>query len=367
MSLFRSLLAAASLLGAAPFAITGCGASDSVDDRLSSAAQMAIPARHNTVIADGCALEPWQKQVLASPSGQRVIQDVVLLCFIPRFDGTVSPADPSAKNALAAEAQSLRARGYKVRIGVSFTDETGGKYDGNQTAQRLAAPEWRSAVIAELQARSSAFDGLELDFQSLPNGARDAVGQFVEELAPKIRPLKSLGVFLPPSVTLPSDLPGGDAFDVARLSRSADDLRVMTLDFSCCGAGAGPTIESGWAVDAVRLARSQAGGARISVAYPLYGVDFSRAGERLVTYLEAKGLAALHGLTPARGPTGTPNFRYLDPNGESHELWYDDSESILRTLRAWGPEVFPIDVGVVFYGLGAEDPILWREMARGLP
>jgi spore germination protein YaaH len=205
-------------------------------------------------------------------------------------------------------------------------------------------------------------DGVEIDLQKLPNEARPAVTALVAELAPTVRPAKRLGIFVPPSVTDPSDLPGGEAFSRRELAPHVDRMRIMTLDYSELEPG--PTIDPGWAVDAVRLARTDF--PNVDVSYPLYGMDFGPRGTRPVTYLEAFGIAALAGARIDRGPSGAPFVAWRDGAG-LHFTWFDDAESTARALGAFGHDVLPPDVGVLFYGLGAEEPRLWDELAARLP
>ncbi len=346
-------------------ALLGCGFSGETVDRVGQGTGSQIPPRYASVVSDGCTPDAWQSSALASAGMRRFVKEVVLLCAVPRANGDVGPADPSARHALARVADQLRSEGYKVGLGVSFTDETAERYDGAQTAQLLADPVWRSRVVASLVELSKAVDGLELDLQKLPPGARADVSRFVEELSLRVRPSKELALLVPPSTRDPSDVDGGAAFDLPALAQWVGRMRVMTLDYS--DPTAGPTIDPGWAVDAVRFARSKVGELALDVAVPLYGNDVSDLGTRSVSYLEARAIAESHRLPIELGPTGAPHFFYLDTSGRGHELWYDDADSTARTLRAWEPSVLPLDVGVVFYGLGAEDPALWSTLERALP
>ena len=68
-----------------------------------------------------------------------------------------------------------------------------------------------------------------------------------------------------------------------------------------------------------------------------------------------------------RGPTGAPFIKYVAFGSEPHELWFDDAESTGIALGAWNHGVLPADIGVLFYGLGAEDPALFDRLAARLP
>lgn len=338
-------------------------------------AETALPRRAGTLVVDGCVLDTWQKTTLGSPSARRLVSEVVLLCLVPRADGTVGPRDPSALAHLAAVAAELHGLGYRVHFGIAFTDESGQRYDGAQTASYLADTVWRKRFVDSLGPLVASADGIEIDLQFLPNAARELVTSLATEIK-IVHPGKRLGVFVPPSVSVPSDLVGGDAFSVGALARVVDRLRIMTLDYSIAlvansdgsstaVAGApGPTTDPGWAVDAVRLALASSD--KCDVAYPLYGTDFGPRGLRPVTYLDAIARASLAGAPIERGPTGAPFVRYT-VGGEAHEIWFDDAESTGRALGAWSHDVLPPNVGVVFYGLGAEDPTLFDRLAERTP
>ncbi len=343
-------------------ALVGCGSPSDQHTDLGPASG-PLPKRAGAVIVDGCALDTWQTGTLASPATKRLIGEVIFLCLVPRATGEVGPSDPSALANLAATVNLLHGEGYRAKLAVSFTDETGGKYDGAQTAMRLADTQWTSTVIENLKTASAVADGLELDLQRVPGNAGDLVTSFTKGLGDAIRPGRELGMFLPPSTQSPSDVVGGDAFQLPALAPLIDHARVMTLDFSCCSQMPGPTIDSGWAVDAVRFTRGRLGSSsKLDVAFPLYGTDFGPAGQRAVSFLEATGIAKTAQQSLDRGPTGALQFSYRDDSG-NHAVWFDDADSTARTLSAWDATTLPLDVGILFYGLGKEDPALFDALS----
>jgi spore germination protein YaaH len=322
-----------------------------------------LPPRRGTVVSDGCSLDTWQRATLASPAARRVVSEVVLLCLVPREDGTIGPRDPSATQQIAITAAEVRGLGYRFHLAVSFTDESGARYDGAQTRAWISSPTWRARFRDTLVLAMQPADGIELDLQRLPDDARASVTALVSDASAVVRPARRLGVFAPPSVSNPSDLPGGEAFARRELAPLVDRLRVSTLDYS--ESLPGPTIDTGWAVDAARLALADA--REVDVAYPLYGTDFGPRGTRTVSFLEATAMARAWAAPIERGATGAPFVRWTSAEGEPHETWFDDAESTARGLGAWTHDVLPPEVGVVFYGLGAEDPTLWTRLAAGLP
>jgi predicted small secreted protein len=359
----RLLLAACALVASV---VAGCGTSSGdVTDVVGLGADTALPARAGSVVIDGCVLDSWTRASLGLPATKRVLRggEVIMLCLIPREDGTVGPRDPSARAALADVARDLKNEGYRVHFGLAFTDESGQRYDGVQTRAFLADAAWRRRLKDTLPLVLEPADGVEIDLQFLPSDAEPFVTALVAELSASVRPAKRLNVFVPPSVTVPSDLPGGDAFSRGELAPYVDRMRIMTLDYS--EKTPGPTIEPGWAVDAVRLARGDF--ANVDIAYPLYGTDFGPRGRRPVIYHDAIAISTIGRAPIQRGPTGAPFVSYTAFGGEQHQLWFDDAESTGRALGAWSEDVLPLDVGILFYGLGAEDPALFGRLSGRMP
>jgi len=341
--------------------VLGCSGSSEHVSSVGQGLDVPLPSRPGTVVVDGCVVDPWQRSTLAGRGARRVLQEVVLLCLVPREDGTVGPRDKSARLKLAETVQDLRREGYRVHLGVAFTDESGQRYDGAQTATQIADPAWRARFVDTLPEAVGGADGVEIDLQLLPPQSRPAVTALVTATAAAMRPAKRLGVFVPPSVTSPSDLPGGEAFSRVELGALVDRLRVMTLDYS--EGSPGPTIDPGWAVDAARLALGDVPD-RVDIAYPLYGLDFGPRGLRPTTHADAIATATYSRSPIERGPTTAPFIRYQGFGGESHQLWFDDLESTSRALAAWNGDVLPLTMGVVFYGLGAEEASLFERLGE---
>lgn len=359
MKLFAGLVSATAAL----FALAGCASeSGNTTDRIGLGADTMLPKREGTVLIDGCVIDAWQRSTLAAPSTHRVLSEVTLLCLVPREDGTVGPRDPSAREALFQLISEIKGMGYRVNLGIAFTDESGQRYDGAQTRNFVANVIWRRKLVETLPILLNGADGVEIDLQQVPNDARPFITQLFQELQPAVRP-KHLNVYVPPSVTVPSDLPGGDAISRTELANLVDRMRIMTLDYA--EQDPGPTIDPGWAVDAVRVARNEF--PRVDISMPLYGSDFGPRGRRSITYNDARAVAVIAGAPINRGPTGAPFISYSSFGGEPHQLWFDDAESTGIALGAWTYETLPQDVGIFYYGLGAEDPALWDKLSARLP
>jgi hypothetical protein len=342
--------------------VIGCGSSSSGPRDIAA----RWPAKM-TIIAEGCTLDSGSAAVLASTTTRSLVTEVVLICLAAHQDGSLGTAlasdvttDPTT--AVGETIGILHGFGYFVSAALTVGDETHLPYDAGATAALLNDSAWRSTVLGGWLAMSADADALDLALPTVDNGARDSVTAFVYEIAAMAHPAKKVGVFLPPSSTIPSDLPGGDVFDLASLAPSADRLRLMTLDYSCCGAPPGPTTDAFWAVDVQRLAATQVPSSKLELSAPLYGYDFSTSSATPVTFGEAHALAAARRAELLRTPAATPHFRYSADDGTPHEVWFDDKASTLAMLSSWS-RTTDRNVGVAFYGLGAEDPSIWPALA----
>jgi hypothetical protein len=348
----------------------GCGSEGpGFRERLTEEGAVSLAPRRMTVLAETCSLDAFQLSALEQPALRRLARELVIVCPAVRLSGEVAPVDPDARGAVARAVGRARALGYKTTIAATMGDDLASfpvPYSPVRSLPVLRDLEWRDKVVSGLVEFANMADGLEIDFLSLPDDSRSAVTELFLALEKQIRPRLTLGVMAPPSTIEPSDTPGGNAFDLATLAPHVDRVRMMTLDFSCCGQGGGPSIDSGWAVDAARYGKGRAGSVPVDIAFPLYGTDFSDLGERFVDYTDGRAIADVLGIAPERAIGGELHFGWADAAGRAHHTWYPDAVTASRVLGAWNESVLPGDVGVLFYGLGAEDPALFSTVARGL-
>jgi spore germination protein YaaH len=366
--LFANLAATVGMALAAA-AMNGCGTEGPEVIHFGSEQTSAMPRREGTVIMEGCVLDTWQVSQLDSAAAKNVFHTVILLCPSMRASGEVAPTDPDARAALAHQVAVIRAHGYRVELGVALSDDIDAPLSQTRDDELFANPTWRQQVIKGLADFAPMADGIDIDLQHVPASIRSNLSQFFAELAPTIHNAgpSSIGVFAPPSQTDPSDIPGADAYDLSAIAVNVDRVRLMTLDYSCCGgAPPGPTLDTGWAVDVLRLAQGKIGGKPVDLAVPLFGTDFSELGQRSVTYLEAMAIANAVKAQVIREPSGALHYQWNDEANRAHETWFDDGVSTARTLHAWSTDVVPESVGIVFYGFGAEDPALWDTVSRGM-
>ena len=95
----------------------------------------------------------------------------------------------------------------------------------------------------------------------------------------------------------------------------------------------------------------------------MYGIDFSSTGNHQVSYLEAVGLAQNNGQQIQRTEANGLTFQYTEANGTQHSVFFDDATALMRYQNQFDAEVDP-KVGILYYGLGYEDPALFTELSQ---
>lgn len=309
---------------------------------------------------ESCTISPDVDLTLSDAAAKRLLQTVVLSCLRADTTGALTPADADAAG-VADSIARLRTLGYRVEIGIHFADSTGTAPPPDQAAAELANAAFRTTLVAAAQGYDA--DGWWLAPPTIAASGQSDLTALVTALSGLRSPQKTLSLLLPPSTD--GDLVGGDAFDLPSLAPLVDRMDVATLDYSCCGSGPGPTLDAGWAAEAVHYAAARAPGVPLTASVPLYGVDFSPTDSAYVCYDDAERTLTHEHASLERTAAGTPHFAYT-ASGVAHEVWFDDAVSLGLALAAWEPPALGADVGVTWYSLGCEDPNVWPRVAGAI-
>lgn len=231
----------------------------------------------------------------------------------------------------------------------------------------LASTEARRTLVTELLAACATigFDGVDLDFENVPEGDRDLLSSFVEELAAALhdRSLK-LGMAVYPKTTEPGDWSGARAEDYARLGAAADELQVMTYGYRNPWTGPGPIAPPRWMDRALDFAVTQVDPAKVWMGVPFYGGDWWHDGAELVVWNQAVARREAHHARVARTASGEARFSYRDGRGR-HTVYFQDRAALaakLDVLTRRHPDL----AGIAVWVMGGEDPRFWPEIAARL-
>lgn len=318
-----------------------------------------VRKRAGTLLIEHCTLDAGQRQALSQDALTSVVSTAIVLCPAIR-EGVVTPRDPDAQTALNSTISFLHQRVQRVELGITARDELGQDLSATRLAALLRDPVQRDLTTTGAAAFASKADGLVVALPTLGSDSEADVTAWVKDLAAKT-PGRKPAIFAPPSSTEPSDLPNGSAVNLTALAGSLRSVYSMTLDYSCCDGLPGPTTNTSWAASVVGLASRQSGLKAMHFALPLYGVQFVGDTTQPLSYLAAAGLASAQHLQVLRSEEGSLHYSFNDAKMQRNEVWFDDAQTTARRLRDIDKFV-GAEVGVLYYGLGDEDPALWTTL-----
>jgi spore germination protein YaaH len=247
-------------------------------------------------------------------------------------------------------------------------------------------PTWASQMIhdATLRAQheaaivnlvlSKGYDGIDLDYEHLPDADRDAFSTFAEELAAQLHAQgKTLSFAVGGLITA-----RWGHWDYTRLSAVADQLHVMGYDYHGMGSHPGPVAPLGWIQQVVAYIGTIAGGTRTSkfiLGLPNYGCADNGSGTNnyWCQSMDCINLVAGNYSTttnhmnvcPLTNGVPTPSGRAPNAASSKGSLYFDDiasHEEKVQVAKNGGLG------GVTYWTIGGEPdrpgPQTWFQMIR---
>jgi len=244
-----------------------------------------------------------------------------------------------------------RSRGSRVHFRVANLVD--GRYSGGLAHTVLTRPAAAIRAIASILqvVRDYAYDGVVLDLQAVDARDRQALTDFVKDLATQLhdrgRPLS----VVVPAQGISRGAP--DAYDLAALGRAADWIILQAYDEQPVAGPARPVAPLPWVETVIRYAAARVAASRVLLGIGLFGVDWPASGTgETISMREAIGRANRVG-APILWDTlaQTPYFTVL-----GRTVHFEDARSIERKLALAARYRL---AGVAFWRLGAETPDMW--------
>lgn len=242
--------------------------------------------------------------------------------------------------------------------------------EGGQEASRqvvsamLATPQSRSTAISNIIALIDrfGFDGVNIDIEDVYIEDSGRLSQFYTELG---RAMRERGYFLSASIPArirdyPPFNPFSDPFDYGVIGAAVDQFVVMLYnEHGWPGSGPGPVVSSGWMNKVIAYTLTKMPAEKVVAAISVFGFDFN-LDTGLNTYvsyeLAVERAERYNANIIFDQDTLTPMFSYTDEQGNRHEVWFENADSIIaKTTLAWQQGIS----GVALWRLGMEDPGVW--------
>jgi len=330
-------------------------------------AHLSAPPRHTLVVA---SIPYWNishdtSVVLANRTD---VDEVSPWIYGVSASGAIVPQYGTGQ-AAAVNADIARLRAAHLRIVPSIANVTGGRFDYQPIARILhdpaAARRQIEAIVALVDKQKYA--GIDIDYEELHAGDRQAFTQYVTELARALHAHgKVLSVAVFPQTAAPKATSPTSFQDYAALGAAADQVRIMTYNYHWATSPPGATAPIGWVRSVLRYATSQMPRSKVVLGIPLFGYDWPRGSGRAqtVSWLQALRLSRQYH-TAAQYSTSSqaPHFSYGSA-GQAHTVWFENAESSRAKFEAvQGAGV----AGVYLWMYGYEDPATWQALHSALP
>ncbi len=232
----------------------------------------------------------------------------------------------------------------------SFDSRVASNLINNKYAAKQAVDQIHQTLI------NWGLSGINLDFENVPAGDKEALTEFVAEISNKLRPDGlEITMAVPAKTKDSADSDYTGAYDYARLGEYVDKLVIMAYDQHYRGGTPGPIASVQWVESVIKYALSQVPADKIVLGIPNYGYDWPKSGTAQgLTYDQTMQLAASEGANVRwQSNDKVPYFKY----GSGHEVWFENRYSIKYKLELVNR--YKLN-GIALWRLGQEDPGIWQ-------
>ncbi|HWG61193.1 MAG TPA: glycosyl hydrolase family 18 protein [Streptosporangiaceae bacterium] len=210
------------------------------------------------------------------------------------------------------------------------------------------------------------YAGIDIDYEELHAGDRQAFSTFVTHLAAALHARhKILSVALFAKATDAGYAPRNIAQDYAAVGKAADQVRLMGYDYHWATSPPGPVAPVTWLRAVLRYAKTLMPAKKIILGIPMYGYDWSGGHGAALTWAQAMRLTEQYHVKTSYDPTSqAPWFRYTDPAGHQHTVWFENAASAKAKFTVAKQARIG---GVYLWMYGDGDPAMWSGLSQILP
>ena len=193
------------------------------------------------------------------------------------------------------------------------------------------------SLSARVIATTKGYAGVNIDFEGNYASDRDIFSTFLNELGER---LHAAGLILTIAVhpKTSDDIPWLQGYDFGAIGSVVDFMFIMAYDWHHLTSRPGPVAPINAVRSAITYALNHMGRKQIILGIPFYGYDWilsdtDRVNTRAISNHQAIELAARHGSSIYYSEEDqSPYFYYVDEQGQSHVVWFEDSRSVAEKL-----------------------------------
>lgn len=228
--------------------------------------------------------------------------------------------------------------------------------DGTSLSHLVLNPAfgYRDRLIDEMVASAADFDGLMLDFESIPNKDGALFLEFVRILSNKLKGKKMFSICVPARTGAVKN----DIFPYAQLAPLVDRIFIMAYDLHWSGSEAGPIADLAWTKRVTDYAKKTIPLEKIVMGMPFYGRTWATdSGAGAWTYPSVTRILNEQDIDEITYNQFFPTFSYTKE--VSVTGYYNDAFSVYMLSRQY-EQAGVQSVG--FWRLGQEDTSFWEHL-----
>ncbi|WP_186580173.1 glycoside hydrolase family 18 protein [Aquibacillus kalidii] len=248
-----------------------------------------------------------------------------------RRDGSLEPMPLQGIPEVAAETGASLMMVVTNLEGGQFSGELGRDILQSRAVQDLLLDN----ILAEVR-RVGRYTDVHFDFEFLPGDQREAYNNFLRRAAARLRK-EGLLISSALAPKTRADQPGQwyEAHDYRAHGEIVDFVVLMTYEWGYSGGPPMPVSPIGPVEKVLQYALTEMPASKIMMGQNLYGYDWTLpyvaggAYARAVSPQRAIELARQYGVAiQYDNQAQAPHFDYVDEQGKSHKVWFEDARSI---------------------------------------
>ena len=210
----------------------------------------------------------------------------------------------------------------------------------------------RRELIADLISETRNYDGLQINFENIPQRSGDDYFTFLQELRAGLERNKLFTVALAARTRKVDN----DVYDYAKILPTVDRILVMAYDEHWSTSAPGPIASMGWCSRVARYSLDTIGPEKLIMGLPFYGRSWgSITPNRAYIHSGIQDIIREQNITEIDRDNGIPNFKY---NTElTVTVFYEDEYSLSTRLEMY-KRMGVRSVG--FWRLGQETLAFWQ-------
>jgi spore germination protein YaaH len=209
----------------------------------------------------------------------------------------------------------------------------------------------RQELIADLLAAAKNFDGLQIDFENVPERDAGAFLSFLAELRAGLGD-KMFTIALPARTRTTRD----NWYHYAAIKPLVDRILLMAYDEHWSGSAPGPIASMSWCKNVANYALQVIGKEKLIMGLPFYGRAWGNVTtSQAYIYPTIERIQRENKVAEVRRENGIPTFNYEVP--VSVKVYYEDEYSLSARrdmYRSLGVQ------SVGFRRVGQETPVIWN-------